>query len=110
MMWLFLSGIASLVEASAVGAISSALVAWQRDPALRGELEASQEQEAREMFRGVLAKGKARGMVRKDVDSDALFDIAVGAIVYARLISALPDRTIDIEQIVDIIVRGTEPR
>ncbi len=30
MMWLFLSGIASLVEASAVGAISSALVAWQR--------------------------------------------------------------------------------
>ena len=30
MMWLFLSGIASLVEASAIGAISSALVAWQR--------------------------------------------------------------------------------
>ncbi|QZP08112.1 TetR/AcrR family transcriptional regulator [Caenibius sp. WL] len=94
------------VAAASIGA----LVAWQRDPALRGELEASQEQEAREMFRGVLAKGKARGMVRKDVDSDALFDIAVGAIVYARLISALPDRTIDIEQIVDIIVRGTEPR
>ncbi|MDP9589945.1 UNVERIFIED_ORG: tripartite ATP-independent transporter DctM subunit [Shinella zoogloeoides] len=30
MMWLFLSGIASLVESSAVGAICSALVAWQR--------------------------------------------------------------------------------
>ncbi len=30
MMWLFLSGIASLVESSAVGAICSALVAWWR--------------------------------------------------------------------------------
>jgi tripartite ATP-independent transporter DctM subunit len=30
MMWLFLSGIASLVESSAVGAICSALVAWGR--------------------------------------------------------------------------------
>jgi TRAP-type mannitol/chloroaromatic compound transport system, large permease component len=30
MMWLFLSGIASLVEASAIGAIMSAMVAWGR--------------------------------------------------------------------------------
>ena len=94
------------VAAASIGA----LVAWQRDPQLRGELEAEHEMETRETFRGVLDKGKALGIVRADVDSDALFDMAVGAIVYARLFSSLPDRTIDIERIVDVIVRGTDPR
>lgn len=94
-----------------IGAASiGALIAWQHDPALRGELEAGHEMETRETFRGVLDKGKALGTVRADVDSDALFDIAVGAIVYAKLFSSLPDRTIDIEHIVDIIVQGTQPR
>ena len=87
-----------------------ALVAWQRDPSLRGELEAGLEQEARAAFRQTIDKGKAQGMVRHAVDSDALFDIAVGAIVYGKLFSSLPARTIDIEHIVDIVVRGAEAR
>lgn len=94
------------IAAASVGA----LVAWQREPQLRGELEAEHEKEARATFRAVLDKGKKLGIVRGDVDSDALFDMAVGAIVYAKLFSSLPDRAIDIERIVDVIVRGTDPR
>lgn len=94
-----------------IGAASiGALVAWQRDPVLRGELQADHEVEARGTFRAVLDKGKRLGIVRAEVDSDALFDMAVGAIVYAKLFSSLPDRTMDIEHVVDIIVRGTDPR
>ncbi|AZI36644.1 putative TetR family transcriptional regulator [Caenibius tardaugens NBRC 16725] len=95
----------------AIGAASiGALVAWQRDPALRGELEAGLERDARTAFRQTIDKGKAQGMVRHAVDSDALFDIAVGAIIYGKLFSSLPARTIDIEHIVDIVVRGAEVR
>ena len=94
-----------------IGAASiGALVAWQREPSLRGELEGKHEEETRTAFRNTIAKGKALGMVRAEVDSDALFDIAVGSIIYGKLFSSLPDRTIDIERIVDIVVRGAEPR
>ncbi|OCC23494.1 TetR family transcriptional regulator [Croceicoccus estronivorus] len=92
-----------------VGAASiGALVAWQRDPSLRGELEASIEEDTRASFRRTVEKGKALGMVRDDVDSDAVFDIAVGAIIFGKLFSSLVDRTIEIERIVDVILRGTE--
>lgn len=94
-----------------IGAASiGALVAWQRDPSLRGELEGEHEDQTRAAFRKTIDKGKARGMVRADIDSDALFDLAVGSIIYGKLFSSLPDRTIDIERIVDIVVRGAEPR
>ncbi len=94
-----------------IGAASiGALVAWQRDPSLRGELEGEHEDETRAAFRGTIEKGKALGTVRAEIDSDALFDLMVGSIIYGKLFSSLPDRTIDIERLVDIIVRGAETR
>ena len=48
--------------------------------------------------------------MRAEIDSDALFDLMVGSIIYGKLFSSLPDRTIDIERLVDIIVRGAETR
>lgn len=93
------------VAAAAIGMI----VAWQRDPNLRASLASAQEEESRLRLRQMVDRGKALGRIRADVDSDALFDIAVGSIIYGRLFSSLPDHEVDIRAIADIIIRGAAP-
>ena len=93
------------VAAAAIGMI----VAWQRDPTLRTSLASAQEEESRLRFRQMIDKGKAAGQIRADVDSEALFDIAVGSIIYGRLFSSLPDHEVDIRAIADIILHGVAP-
>ena len=55
---------------------------------------------------GVIAKGKAMGVVRDAVDPDALFDIAVGALMFRLLVSTeAPGETL-VDAISDIVLAG----
>ena len=94
------------VAAAAIGMI----VSWQKNPGLLVELDAWRELEARDALKTTIEKGKRLGLVREDVDSDAVFDIAVGSIMYGTLFSSRADRRPAIDRIAELIVQGAAPK
>ena len=82
------------------------IVSYQREPGLRHELHSPLESEARADLRRVIAKGKAMGVVRDAVDSDALFDIAVGALMFRLLVSTEAPGEALVDAISDIVLAG----
>ncbi len=90
------------IGAAAIGMI----VAYQHEPALREELHSPLEADARTALRAIIAKGKAMGAVRDAADADALFDIAVGAILFRLLISTEADYDAVVDSISEIILHG----
>lgn len=94
------------VSAAAIGAI----VMGQKEGAAHPPaLAVEAERTAREALRAMIEDGKARGLVRGDADADALFDIAVGAILYRGLFSADSRPRHDVEPLVDIVMAGLQP-
>jgi AcrR family transcriptional regulator len=63
--------------------------AFQSTPGLREELSAPLEKRARCHLRAIIQKAKDIGLAKPDADSDALFDLAVGAIIYRTMFSSL---------------------
>ncbi|SNS79152.1 transcriptional regulator, TetR family [Sphingomonas laterariae] len=90
------------IGAAAIGMI----VAYQREPALREELHIPLEDQARADLRTVIARGKALGMVRDTIDADALFDIAVGAVMFRMLVSTAASDEDVVDAISEIVLNG----
>jgi AcrR family transcriptional regulator len=88
--------------------VSAALRGMLTDPAVVKAMEAEQGRPAREHVRTIIAAGIARGTVRPDVDADAVYDLAVGAIVHRALLSARrrPARRVWIDSIVDLLLHA----
>ncbi|XHS01400.1 hypothetical protein ACFB49_30050 [Sphingomonas sp. DBB INV C78] len=90
------------IGAAAIGMI----VSYQREPSLRDELHSPLERDARADLRAVIAKGKALGVVRDEVDADALFDIAIGSIMFRMLVSAATPTDAVVDAISEIVLNG----
>ncbi|AGH48998.1 MULTISPECIES: TetR/AcrR family transcriptional regulator [Sphingomonadales] len=84
--------------------------AIQRDPALRRELQLPIETAARADMRRIVNEGKAKGMVRADVDPDAFFDVTIGAVLSRMLMSSVSADENLIDDITGIILNGIAPR
>jgi AcrR family transcriptional regulator len=90
-----------------VAAASAGLITqYQRNPNLRGELHDPLEKDTRRQFAAVVDKGKGLGIIRADVDPDALFDIIVGAIVFRLMFSTVLATPAIIDDITNIVLRG----
>lgn len=94
------------IGAAAIGLIMTR----QREPALRDELHSPLEDDARTDLRAIIARGKALGLVRDAVDADALFDIAVGAIMFRMLVSTTASRETLVSAISEIVLNGVARR
>lgn len=98
------------VRADIGAATIGMIVSYQREPGLRDELHSPLESEARADLRRVIAKGKAMGVVREAVDADALFDIAVGALMFRLLVSTEAPGDGLVDAISDIVLAGVALR
>lgn len=94
------------IGAASIGMIMS----YQREPSLRDELHSPLEGDARADLRAIIAKGKTLGIVRDEADADALFDIAVGAIMFRKLVSTEAAGNDLVEAISDIVLNGVARR
>ena len=90
------------IGAAAIGMI----VSYQREPSLRDELHSPLEGDTRAQLRTIIARGMALGIVRPEVDADALFDIVVGAILFRMLVSTAPPSDAIVDSLSEIILNG----
>ena len=94
------------MAAASVGLIT----AYQRDPVLREQLHSQQEAAARSDLRAIVEEGKRLGSIRPDLDADALFDVAVGALIYRLIFSSVPAPRSVAEDVTAIILDGISAR
>lgn len=88
--------------AASVGLIS----AYQRTPALRDELHTPLESSARAELDEIVSKAKYAGSIRATANSDILFDLLVGAIIFRTMFSSLSSSSAIIDEITDMIIAG----
>ena len=74
------------IAAANVGMISD----FHRNEALREELSGPIERETRERLAQVIEDAKSHKMVRADADSDVLFDMMVGTVLFRAVFSTEP--------------------
>lgn len=69
------------------------------------------EKATREAFANFIAHGQDKGVVRSDINSDALFDIIVGPVLFRTLFSSggpMPDTHLD--DILALLINGIMPQ
>lgn len=94
------------IRPATLGLIASAPSLQQYPTAILEEAEIA----ARCGLTSLVEEAKAKGMMRKDVDADAFYDLAVGPILYRTLFSY--HRTIDdrhLGHLLDMILKGVQP-
>lgn len=74
------------------------------------ELRKPVEQAARADFTRIVEAARQNGEIGADVDSDALFDIVVGAIVHRTVFSFKPASDGLVEEIASIVLQGVAPK
>lgn len=84
------------------------IVSYQRAPELRDELHTPLENKARAELAEIIGRAKAEGAVRPSVDPDALFDLAVGAIIFRTMFSSLPVSRHMLDDICAIVLDGIQ--
>jgi AcrR family transcriptional regulator len=84
------------------------IVTYQRSPELREELHTPLELRARADLARIIDQGKRLGTVKASVDADALFDLAVGAVVFRATISSLPVSDALLDQLCGILLTGVQ--
>ncbi len=86
------------------------IVAYQNAPDLRAELHDPLEAEARRHLTTIIEQAKHGGLVDSSVDADALFDLAVGAVIFRTLFSSLPCDAAVREAVCAILTGGIRVR
>lgn len=89
-------------------AAAGLIVSYQAAPDLRHELHTPLEMQTRQDLAAIIAKGKATGLVRQSADADALFDLAVGAIVFRTMFSSLPLAETTMDEVCETLLAGVE--
>ena len=84
--------------------------AYQRDPGLRARLQTPLEDHYRRALRQVLDRARGLAQVRAETDSDAVFDLMVGALLFRMLFSSLPSSPAVVDEITQTILDGLVPR
>lgn len=82
------------------------VMALQRDPDLRAEIHTPREMRGRVDLRAAIDKAKADGLVRPEIDADAVFDTVCGAVIFRTMISSLPTEPNTGEALYDLVVGG----
>jgi AcrR family transcriptional regulator len=89
--------------------VSAALRGMLADPQVLDAIDKYQARPARLHFRRIVDGGVAAGAVRADVDADALFDLAVGAIMSHALRGTRPrSQRAWVTSIVSLLLDGLE--
>lgn len=93
------------MKAGLAGLVSS----YQASPDLRMELEGATEAKARKDFESIIREHQEKGDVRREIASDTLFDMIVGAVFYRFLGSSFEASPDFVTEICEIILRGIRP-
>ena len=94
-----------------IGSATVGLIAdTQGNHALQAELQTATETHARADLASIVARGKAAGLIAGDVESDTLFDMLVGTLIYRALFSLEPVPPTYPESVARIIVGGLTQR
>ncbi|MEH3157446.1 MAG: TetR/AcrR family transcriptional regulator C-terminal ligand-binding domain-containing protein [Sphingomonas taxi] len=94
------------IGSATVGLIADTL----GNPELQTELQAETEAHARAGLASITARGKAAGLIADDIESDTLFDMLVGTLIYRALFSLEPVPSSYPESVTRIIVDGLTRR
>lgn len=87
-------------------AAAGLITAYQRDPRLRDELHTPAELAARAELRDILARARAQGLSRAGIDSDALFDLVIGAVLFRTMFSSVGVTADYVDEISMILLNG----
>lgn len=93
------------IRAANIGLIA----AYQHRPELRQELQIPIEDAARQELADIFAHAEANGRIRHGVDSDAVFDLLVGAVVFRTMFSSteLPYSITD--ELLEVVMAAIRP-
>lgn len=94
------------ISAAALGLFA----AIQRDPALRRELQHPIESAARADMKRIVDTGKAKGLIRPEIDAGAFYDVTIGAVLSRLLIGSTPADESLIDDITSIVLNGVVVR
>jgi AcrR family transcriptional regulator len=103
----FVAGaLAYFARPEATAAIPGLMAEFGFDPDLRPRLADRLDVGARAQLRTVVEHAAADGEIRPEVDSDLVFDLVNGAIVYGLLVSGLSDRPDYAARLADLVVHA----
>lgn len=93
------------VRAANIGLIA----AYQHKPGLRQELQIPIEEAARQELANIFAHAVANGNVRDDIDSRAVFDLLVGAVVFRTMFSSAELADSMTDELLEVVMAGIRP-